>query len=289
VTKLSLFLRGTLKSMFTDYNGIQIFLYPGTLFYWISSSSILLALSTLLSVRVHFLPITFWGVLFIYLAFMIMKIYTMIFSVAPDHQVHLLDEFWDSIINLHARLFVVLLIVMVFFVLSEFLSYFYGIKLPVKHAVMLFFRLFTILLIIAYYIPHMWLKPYRERGYSKRRSEMLCYSWLIKHPLIAIKYSGLLFLILIAAVRLYLLMINYVYSPLLLGILDLTGINVRLELIRIDQLWSVFYNLFILAAAFILSNVCFYPLIVLAQFLADKLHPISFAMVNSEEINQYQA
>ncbi len=213
----------------------------------------------------------------------------MIFSVAPHHHVRLFDGFWDSIINLHVRLFVVLLIVMVFFVLSEFLSYFYGIKLPVKHAVMLFFRLFTILLIIAYYIPYMWLKPYLERGYGKRRSEMLCYSWLIKHPLIAIKYSGLLFLIMIAAVRLYLLMINYVYSPLLLGILDLTGINVRLELIRIDQLWSVFYNLFILAAAFILSNVCFYPLIVLAQLLADKLHPISFAKVNNEEINQNQA
>ena len=266
--------------MFSDYNGIQVFLYPVTIFYWISSSSILLALTTLLSVRVHFLPITFWGVLLIYVAFVMMKIYTMLFPSPSANNPGLISEFWNAVIKLHTRLFIVLIIVMVFFVLTEFLSYFYGIKIPVKQGIMLFFRLFTVLLIVVYYLPNMWLKPYRMRHYSKRRSELLCYSWLRRHPLEAIKYTAILFLVMLSAVRLYLVAIAYVYNPSLMALHEYLGINLQLELVPIIKLWSVFYNLFMLSAAFMLSNICFFPILILAQLLVDKLHPIKLNKVH---------
>lgn len=265
--------------MFSDYSGVQVFIYPVTIFYWISSNSILLALSTLLSVRVHFLPITFWGVLFVYVAFVMMKLYTMMSYNPQQRSPNFVSEYWDSVIKLHIRLFLVLMMVMVFFVLAEFLNYFYGIKMPVKQGIMLFFRLFTVLLIVAYYVAHMWLKPYLERRYSIQRSMKLCYSWLIKHPLEAIKYTGMLFLIMIAAVRLYVLLIGYVYNPMLLAAREFMGINLQLDLLPIDKLWSVFYNLAMLSAAFMLSNLCFYPIVFLAQLLAHKLNPIVIGKV----------
>lgn len=283
MNKVSTLLRGLLKAMFSDYNGIQIFLYPGTIFYWISSSSIILALSTLLSVRVHYLPLTFWGVLLIYVAFMMMKIYTMVFDGPHQMNRHLLSQYWDAVIRLHLRLFVTIIVVMIFFVFAEFMSYFYGIKIPLKQGIMLFFRLFTILLIIAYYIPSMWLKPYRQRNYSKHRSELLCFAWLKKNPLSGLKYSAMLFLIMLAAVRVYVLAVSFIYKPLLLAVYDLLGVNLQVELIPISHLGSVFYNLFMLAAAFMLSNLCFFPILLLAQYLANALHPIKLIKVTHAE------
>jgi hypothetical protein len=280
VTKSSALLRGFLKAMFSDYNGIQVFLYPGTIFYWISSTSILWALSTLLSVRLHFLPISFMGILVIYISFIMMKIYTILYQGPHRDNPHLLSEYWDAIIRLHTRLFVVLLAAMIFFVFTEFMAYFYGIKIPLKQGIMLFFRLFTILLIIAYYIPAMWLKPYRKRRYGKRRSELLCYSWITKNPLQAVKYSGMLFLVMLAAVRIYVIVIAYIYNPLLFALNDFLGINLHVELMPISNIWTVFYNLFMLAVAFMLSNLCFFPIIKLAQLLADALHPIKLVKVN---------
>jgi len=280
MNRISMMLRGLLKAMFSEYNGIQVFMYPGTIFYWLSSTGILVALSSLLSARIHYLPLTFWGVLLIYVAFIMIKIYTILFKGPHFASPHLISEYWDSVIRLHIRLFVVLIAVMVFFVFAEFMSYFYGIKIPLKHGIMIFFRLFTVILIIAYYIPAMWLKPYRERGYGRRRSEQYFFAWMKRNPLATVKYSGMLFLILLAAVRLYVLLIPYVYNPLIYAVNDFLIINLQLELAPINHLWSVFYDLFILSAAFMLSNLCFYPIMMLAQALANALHPIKPGKVN---------
>lgn len=266
--------------MFSDYNGIQVFIYPITIFYWISSSSIFLALSTLLSVKLHYLPITFWAVLLVYTLFIMLKIYTIYFRFSHKESPHLNKDFWDSVIRLHKRLFVVLLALMVLFVLTEFLRYFYGISLPMKQFVVYAFRLFTIIIILYYYFSSMWLKPYRERNYGSRRSEKLCYLWMLKNPLGAIKYTGLLFLMIFAAVRLYVLVITYIYKPFLLGFGELFGLSLHLEMVSVASVGHMFYNVFILAAAFILSNLGFFPILYLMQILAKRLHPIRLQQVS---------
>ncbi|MCD8479244.1 MAG: hypothetical protein LRZ88_02785 [Candidatus Cloacimonetes bacterium] len=279
MTKASSLLRGFLKAMFSDYNGIQVFLYPGTIFYWISNASIVLALSTLLSVRLHYLPLSFFGRL------------SDLYLLHNDEDIHHLfratsgkPAFGLRVLGCCYPLAHQILCGAVgrddFFVFTEFMSYFYGIKIPLKHGIMLFFRLFTILLIIAYYIPAMWLKPYRKRRYGKKRSELLCYAWIIKNPLQAVKYSGMLFLVMLAAVRAYVIVIAYAYDPLLYALNDFLGVNLHVELLPITKLWTVVYNLFMLAVAFMLSNLCFFPIIKLAQLLADALHPIKLGQVS---------
>lgn len=260
--------------MFAHYNGVQIFIYPISIFYWLGKESIVMALSNLLTERLHYLPLSFWGVLFIYILFIMMKTYTIYFQTPHQHNKHLVSDFWDSIINMHVRLFIVLIIVMVFFVLTSFMSYFYGIRLPLKQAIALFFRLFTILIIVYYYLAEMWLSPYRKRGYGDHRSETLCWGWLCKNPLAALQYTVFLVLIVLIAVKLYVIVISYVYDPLFLGLKQYLNFSIHLDLVPLKHTGTIFYNLFILAVAFMLSNLLFYPIIHFLQMLANHLHPI---------------
>lgn len=249
-------------------------MYPTTIFYWLSSSSIIWALTSLISTKVYYLPLTFWGVLFAYVGFVIMKIYTIMYDKPHKYYPHYLSDFIDEIIQLHVWLFITIMVLMVFFVLSEFLAYFYGIRWPLKHAVMLVFRLFTIFLIIAYYIPSMWLKPYRKRHYGTSRAQTLCWGWILRNPWISARYTLFLLVIMFSAVKLYQLEVVFLFNPLMLFITDVIGFNLQLELSPISNPGSVLYNLFMLSAAFLLSNLCFYPTIWLMQKMADGLHPI---------------
>lgn len=265
--------------MCSEYNGIQVFLYPMTLLYWISSTSILLPFTTLLSVRIHYLPLTFFGVLLIYVCFMILKIYTCLFPGPSSLHPKQLNEFYDKVIQLHLVLFVTLIIVMIYYILSRFLGYFYRIDLPLKQAVMLFFRAFTVLLILYYYLKSMWLGPLRARKYSQKRSTLLAIGWANKNPWAALKYSLMLVVVVFAAVKLYLIVIAYFITPVLSGIRHFLGLKLDIELIPISGIGSVLANLFMLAAAFMLSNLLFYPIIVLSQKLNNSMHPMKIKQV----------
>lgn len=268
-----------LRAMFSEYNGIQVFLYPMTLLYWISSTSILLPFTSLLTLRIHYLPLTFFGVLLIYVCFMVLKIYTYLFPSTRSHYPQKLSEFYDLVIQLHLVLFVSILILMVYYILSRFLGYFYRIDLPLKQGVMFFFRAFTVLLILYYYLQSMWLKPLRQRQYSKKRSTLLVTGWANKHPWTALKYTVMMSVVVFAAVKLYLLVIVYFITPVLAGIRHFLGLKLDIELIPITGIISVLYNLFMLAAAFMLSNLLFYPIIVLSQKLTQSLHPMKIKQV----------
>jgi hypothetical protein len=268
-----------LRAMCSEYNGIQVFLYPTTLLYWISSTSILLPFTTLLSVRMHYLPLTFFGVLLIYVCFMVLKIYTCIFPGPHKHYPKLMDEFYNMVIQLHLVLFVTVLVLMVYYILSRFLGYFYRIDLPLKKAVMFFFRAYTVLLILYYYLKSMWLQPLRERKYSQKRSTLLVTGWISKNIWAAVKYTGMMAIVVFAAVKLYLIVISYFISPVMEGIRHLLGLKLDIELIPISGIGSVLYNLFMLAAAFMLSNLLFYPIVMLSHKLNKSMHPMKIKQV----------
>jgi hypothetical protein len=269
--------------MCAEYNGIQVFLYPSTLFYWISSSSILWSLTSLLSLRIHYLPLTFFGVLFIYVGFMVLKIYTCLFRGPHKAYPQRMSEFYDSVIQLHLVLFVTIMTLMAYYVLSRFLSYFYAIEIPLKQGVMLLFRAFTTILILYYYLKSMWLKPLRDRNYSRNRAEFMTSGWAYKHPWAALKYTTMMIIVVLAAVRLYVIFIAYFVAPMLSGLTSVLGLKLNIELIPVSGIWSVLYNLFMLAAAFMLSNLFFYPIIMLGPQINNKLHPMKIKQVQNAQ------
>jgi len=242
--------------------------------YWITSSSLLVAITSLLSTSIHYLPLTFFGVIMVYVAFTMLKLYTMYFNKPHRFLLNNVSDYWNSVIRLHLYLFITLMILMTFFVLSEFLSYFYGIKLPLKQVVMGMFRVFTISLILIYYLWSVWLKPYRNRKYGKRRAEVLCWGFILHHPWESLKFSLITLLVVVMAVRAYAIAALYVISPIFEGLSHYFGISFTLELSRITSVGTIIYDLFVLAAAFMLSNLCFFPIIYLLQRFISFIHPI---------------
>ena len=144
---------------------------------------------------------------------------------------------------------------------------------------MLFFRAFTVLLILYYYFKSMWLGPLRARKYSQKRSTLLAIGWANKNPWAALKYSVMLFVVVFAAVKLYRVVIAYLITPVLSGLRHLLGLKLDIELIPISGIGSVLANIFMLAAAFMLSNLLFYPIIVLSQKLNNSMHPMKIKQV----------
>lgn len=272
--RFSSFLRGLLKAMFSGYNGVQIFLYPVLLFFWLSHESAMMSFTTLLGRRLHYLPLVFYFVLLVYVGFMVMKIYTGVFDGSGRQYQNRLEEFYDLVIRLHRYLFYTVIILMIFYVLTKFLSYFYGIELPLKKGLMYAFRLFTSSIILFYYVYTMWLKPYREQHYSTRHCQLKCYVWVVKHPFQAFKFTLIMLLIMSAIVRIYLLAISYVFIPLQDFFYGATGISLSIMLQPVNKISSVAINIFLLSAAFLLSNLLFYPFIYVGDRLSLALHPI---------------
>ncbi|MDD3103047.1 MAG: hypothetical protein PHY24_02410, partial [Candidatus Cloacimonetes bacterium] len=134
-------------------------------------------------------------------------------------------------------------------------------------------------LILYYYLKSMWLKPLRERNYSQKKSTLLVTGWISRNVWAAVKYTGMMSMVVFAAVKLYLIIIAYFLTPALSGLKEFLGLKLEIELIPIDGISSILYNLFMLAAAFMLSNLLFYPIIVLSQKLNNSMHPMKIKQV----------
>ena len=269
--------------MVSEFNGVQVFMYPITIFYWLSSTSILWAFTGLMSFRIHLLPLSFFGILLIYVLFMILKIYTGLFPGPHKYYPRFMEEFYDSVIKLHVVLFITIIILMVFYVFTKFLAYFYAIDMPFKQGVMYLFRAYTIILILFFYVRAQWLRPLRMRRYSKKRSELLCMAWIYQHPWAAIKYTVTLLIAVYAAVKIYAFLILYLLSPLLSYLSAVLGLKLNIELIPVRGIYTVGYNVFMLSAAFMLSNLFFYPLIMLVQSVNNNLNPMKIKQGNHAE------
>jgi len=276
-------LRAILKAMCSNYNGIQVFMDSGSLFYWLSSTSLLWAFTSLFQLRIHYLPLVMYLIMFVYVGFMILKIYTSLFEGPHKLFPNRMNEFFDYIIKLHLYLFITLMVLMVFYVFTKFLSYFYAINLPLNRGIWITFRGFTIVLILAYYVRHMWLLPLRQRGYDVGRCECYCLAWIKRNPIAALKYSAILVVLIVLAVRMYQIVIYYILSPLLVYLTTLSGLKLNIELLPVSGVGSVFYNVFMLFAAFMLSNLLFYPIIHLAQMLVTPLHPMRLKQVTNAQ------
>lgn len=267
-------LRVILKAMFSDYNGVQIFLYPTLLFFWLSHEAAVASFSTLLSLRLHYLPLVFYSVLLIYVCFMALKVYTVVFDAPRSRYEERMNEFKDLIIKLHLLLFYTVIVLMVFYVLTRFLGYFYGIELPLKQGVMYMFKMFTTSLILFFYIYTIWLKPFRDRDLSTRHCQNKCIIWIARNPFVALKFTVIMLLVITISVQLYLLSMNYLIHPLQKLLANATGVKLSIILLPMKSVGSLIINILMLAAAFLLSNLLFYPFILLGNKAIMTLHPI---------------
>ena len=61
------------RYLFGSFNGIQVFLYPGLLLYWLRSDRLVEVISDLLGLRIHYFPLGVFLLLGLYVAFILLK------------------------------------------------------------------------------------------------------------------------------------------------------------------------------------------------------------------------
>ncbi|MDD4310673.1 MAG: hypothetical protein PHO32_09855 [Candidatus Cloacimonetes bacterium] len=259
------------KVLCGDYNGIQVFMAPVTLFYWIESSSILSSVTSLLSLRIHYFPLLAFLIVLAFTAFMIVKLSLL-------HQ-GTSEELTDTIIDLNISVLALLLIALIIYAISSFLSYFYGIKGTIKTMMYLLFKLYTSLIIMHYYIMHVWLKPFYDRNYGSKRAVKALKSWIRYHKMQLFRYTVLLLAIVFSSARLFQLMLVYIVFPLLTMLSSLLGTGFRFRLVPFYHSSDIAVNVLILIAVFVLSNLCFYPIITALSYLSNLLHPIKLRII----------
>lgn len=260
-----------IKILFGEFNGVQVFLAPISLFYWIQSDTILAAGTSLLSFRIHYFPLLAFLIILCYTAFMVLKLSLL------HHGSR--SEFWDSVIDLHVSVLALVLIALILYALSGFIAYFYGIRGTLKTTMYMLFKLFTASIILYHYFFHAWLLPYYKRGYGRKRSRLCLLAWLKKNRFSFVRHSGLLLVFAFAAVRIYQLAIHFIISPALEGFESFTGLDLRLKLYPFMHIDDIFANVGVILLAFVLSNLLFFPLVYALVRFSRKVNPIIFSPV----------
>ena len=166
-----------------------------------------------------------------------------------------------------------IIIALITYAVSSFLAYFYGIKGTVKDSMYLLFKLYTSLLILYHYLLNHLLTAFCPTQLGRRRAIRYIKAWGLKHKYMMLRYLVFLSLVVMAMARLYILLIHYALAPILTGLKEYTGINLRFSLVQFYGLQDVFFNVAVLFVAFMISNLMIYPLVYGGEYLINKYLP----------------
>lgn len=282
--KLRLVSEGIIKIFFGAWNGIQVFVYPTLILYMLDSVSLVYWFSNLLTIKQYHLPLSLFLLILFYMGFLIVKFYS--FSLErrdPDLRRKDLVRF---LLELHKGLLLILFVAIMIFVLSSFLSYFYQIQVPQKRIYAHLFQYISLTLMMFYYIQSVWTKPFKNRRISYSR----CIDYMIifarKNIATVLKFTGFIALVIFSSVKLYHLMFTYAVNPAVSFVSSALGIDLRLKLIDAGSSIDIFYNVMMIVISFFISNLLFYPIVALGQYLINRFHPIKLKVANAETKTQ---
>lgn len=262
-------IQGLFKLLFGDFSGVQVFLYPMTLFCWIDGLSFSFVVTGLLTIQRHFFPLFIFLLLFLYIAFLIIKNHSITLSDGQPHSTEEKRLFGRMVINVHLVLFVTLICFGILYVLATFLSYYYHLRIPLKIIYPNVLRLFGILLIFYYGTLNYWMQPYRRRGISVAHAQRLIKRNYDTHALPFALYVLFLGLFMILGCYVY----NYLVLNLIFPATLAFGFSPQLLLVPVTTIPALLYDVFIMGAAFMLSNLLFAPLSLLISHYASIFHP----------------
>lgn len=260
--------------LFGSFNSIQIFLYPGLLLYWLESTSMIYTISDLITSRLHFVPLLIFLLTFVYVMLILLKNEYYLRRNSSDNKQKPKGEFASFVVDIHVKLIVLLVILMVLYMLTIFLKYFYGLSIPLKSILSVGIRLMGMLLIMYYYILHSWIRPWHMKGHNFHACKKRLLAYIRVHPgqftMSTVFMMGLVFLF----SKFYTLMLQYIYMPVLAIIGAMLDIHPHLSLHAFSSVFQALYNVLVITVAVLLSNFFFIPLVWLAGKILDRFHPI---------------
>lgn len=260
--------------LFGSFNSIQIFLYPGLLLYWLESTSLVYSLSDLVTSRLHYVPLIIFLLVFVYMILILLKNEYYLRRV-PDGMKHAIPgEFTRFVVDIHAKLLILIIVFMVLYVLSVFFKYFYGISVPLKAILSYGLRMLGMLLIMYYYVLHSWIAPWRKRGHGYSACRIRLLAFIKTNPGHFIRFTVFMIALAFLFAKFYTLMLQYIYMPVLAIMGAMLDIHPHISLHAFSSISATVYNLLMVVLAVLLSNLFFIPLIWLAGKMLDRLHPV---------------
>lgn len=260
--------------LFGDFNGVQIFLYPMTLFYWIDTDSFLLASTGLFTSQKYYFPVLVFLLAFLYVAFLVIKNYSALYSDQRPHPQAESSSFYQTVIGLHKLLLVLMFAAGLIYLVAAFLKHYYGISLPLQAIYLSLARLVSVLLILGYALRNSWTRPYRERGLDLARAEVLLRrDYRLRQGRYLLHALAYVLMAVIVSAFYNLIVLNVFYL-----IFSVAGVSPNLYLAGVFSLPALFYDIFVLGVALMLSNLLFSPLVALGVGMADRIHPQRFAI-----------
>ncbi|MBW6513925.1 MAG: hypothetical protein K0B87_04110 [Candidatus Syntrophosphaera sp.] len=267
--KIQRVINGIFRLLFGEFNGVQVFLYPMTLFWWMDSYDFYYAMTGLLTKQRHLFPLSIFLLLLLYVLFLIIKNSSAILKENGRNTETEKRSLYAMVINLHKILLIAVLAVGLVYVLAAFLKYYYAIHIPLKMFFPYIFRGFSVFLIIFYTLINTWTKPFRLGGLSMNRSIVRVRRQYRQHPELYGMHALVLVMMIVIGSFIYNLMVLNLFYPVVGAI----GFSPDLFMTVPSSIPALLYDIFILGVAFMLSNLLFSPIVMIISFYSDKLHP----------------
>lgn len=260
---------GIIKLLFGDFNGVQAFVYPWTLLWWISGKSLLYTITGLLTNQRYLFPLTVFLILMMYMAFILVKNTSAILSGERTVSQAERKSLAQMAVNAHKLLLIGLAVALLIYLLGSFLKYYYGLLLPLREIYQRMFQGFSIILIVAYTLKNAWTKHYREQGDSMDEAFAKVRGEIVSTPgVYALHGAALCCLILIGCFIYNLLILNLIYT-----LADGFGIAPDLKMLPPFTILALLYDAFLLGIAFLLSNLLFSPIVILSMHFSARFLP----------------
>ncbi|MCK9310587.1 MAG: hypothetical protein PHH43_08945 [Candidatus Cloacimonetes bacterium] len=259
-------IRVILNIAFGSFSGMQAFMAPVTMLYLVRSDSILSVLTSLFSTHIHYFPLIIFLITLCFIIFMLIKLRLFHFGN--------IQEYVDQVIDINLSTLTFVIIALIFYAITAFVAYFYGISGALKPGLALLFKLFTSMLVFFHYIHYIWLQPFYQRQYGLKRSLQALHARIRNHKMGFMRFTTFMLVVIFATVRVYQLYMAYIIVPLLEGFKKYAGIDLRFRLLPFNRISDVFLNVLILFVVFIVSNILFSPAIFAIHRVFLSLNPI---------------
>jgi hypothetical protein len=273
-------LKSLIRHLFGSFNGIQVFLYPGLLIYWMQSDRLIEVVSDLLGIKIHFFPLSIFMLLFLYMIFIVIK-HLVLFRGRSGKVLSRVGAF---VVDVHEKLLAVLICFALLFVFAGFFKYFYGINLPIKLISSWTARALGGLLILYYYLGHVWQSPWLQLGHSIPGAITRTRVYARMHPRGFIAFNLFQIIMVLVLARVYVNMLEFIYHPLITLFGSATGLEIELNPVPLGSNLSLFWNALLTGNAFLISNFFFIPLVWLARLATGIMHPIRPVIVTSHHL-----
>lgn len=258
-----------------SFNGIQVFIFPVLLLNWLEALELVHVVTELLTFKIHYLPLTIFMFLAVYVLFIIAKYYVS----AP----HTKAEFKHFIIEFHKYLLICLLCFAILFLLAIFLKYFYGILISEKTIASVAARGLGIFAILYCHLSHSWTEPWQKLGHSYSNAYARVRIFARHHPyrFHAFNLVHLFFILLFC--KAFVNWQEFFYYP----IFHALGIDIKFNLVSLSNTLALSVNVILVTLAALCSSLFFIPLVWLTAQITRFLHPIKPRTYNKEPTTEH--